>query len=299
MHPCKTGKQPNFFILGAPKCGTTSLAAWLGQHPNIFITKPKEPRYFNSDYAAPGRLQSIEKYEGLFKNVTPDHKAIGEASTGYLRSNVAVPNILSYAPSARFIVCLRNPIEMAQSVHSQLVKMGTETEIRFKHAWELQQSRRQGINIPKTSHDEKVFMYGENCLLGQQMKRLFEIADREQVLEIFLEDMKLDARGEYRRVLKFLGVADDGRKHFPVLNARTVPRIPIISQGLKFAVLAKAHMGIRASTGVGRIIGNLNNKKYKLKIVDTDMLEELRQYFKEDVHLLGEILRRNLKHWIG
>ena len=298
MLSCKSGNRPNFFILGAPKCGTTSLATWLSQHPKIFITKPKEPQYFNSDHEVPIRPRSIEEYEGLFEDAASTHLAIGEASTGYLRSKVAVTNILNYVPSVRFIVCLRNPIEMVQSVHSQLVKMGTETKVKLKSAWDLQQSRKKGLNIPITSVDKKVYMYGENCLLGQQMKQLFEIVHREQVLEIFLEDMKLDARNQYLRVLRFLGIKDDGRKLFPVLNARAVPRLPFLSQALRLAGLAKAHIGIRANMGLGRAISNYNNQKPKSETLSTEMLEELREYFKEDIDLLSKIMKRNLTHWI-
>lgn len=179
-------KRPNFFILGTPKCGTTSLASWLSTHSNIFMSTPKEPRYFNTDYAAPGRPRSLEKYEQLFAKATPKHKAVAEATTGYLRSEKAVAAILKYAPSACFIVCLRNPIEMVQSVHAQLVKMGTETEVKFERAWHLQEVRRLGGCIPWICHDKKVLMYGENCLLGQQMKRLFQHVSLEQVLVIFL-----------------------------------------------------------------------------------------------------------------
>ncbi len=160
-------KRPNFFILGAPKCGTTSLASWLSAHPNIFMSTPKEPRYFNTDYAAPDRPRSLEKYEQLFAEATPKHKAVGEATTGYLRSEKAVPAILKYAPSARFIVCLRNPIEMVQSVHAQLVKKGTEIEVSFERAWALQEVRRRGYSIPKTCHDSKVLLYGQACTLGK------------------------------------------------------------------------------------------------------------------------------------
>jgi len=48
--------RANVFILGAPKCGSTSLAAWLSQHPDAFVSDPKEPRYFNSDWAFPFRV---------------------------------------------------------------------------------------------------------------------------------------------------------------------------------------------------------------------------------------------------
>jgi len=85
-------KKPNFFILGAPKCGTTSLAMWLSEHPNIFMCPIKEPHYFNTDGLQ--RIKTLEQYESLFTDAKPEHVAVGEASTHYLYSKEAVPRIL-------------------------------------------------------------------------------------------------------------------------------------------------------------------------------------------------------------
>ncbi len=291
-------KKPNFFILGAPKCGTTSLASWLRQHPSIFMSNPKEPRFFSSDYMLPGRPRTIEEYEKLFDQVTSVHRAVGEATTTYLRSKTAVPYILDYAPQARFIVCLRNPIGMAPSVHAQLLKQGVETVSSFARAWELQLSRMQGKNIPITCHDKKVLIYGENCKLGKQIQRLFETVPREQVLVIFLGDMKADAEKEYRRVLNFLEVEDDGRKHFPVENARAVPRFAMLAQVIIIANLIKIRLGWQKNTGLGSIVYRLNNRLPKKKGISKEMRATLRDYFKKDIARLSQIMDRDLSHWI-
>ncbi|MCF8095723.1 MAG: sulfotransferase domain-containing protein [Desulfobacteraceae bacterium] len=293
-------KRPNFFIIGAPKCGTTSLASWLGEHPNIFMSKPKEPQYFNTDYSAPGRPASLEEYEKLFKKSSSRHKAVGEATTGYLMSEEAVPNILNYCPSARFIVCLRSPIEMVQSRHAQLLKMGIESEPSLKVAWRLQEARHRGENVPATCPDKKILFYDEVCMLGLQMERLFQIVFRHQVLVIFLEDMKSNPRREYRRVLEFLEVEDDGREDFPVENARALPRFPLISQSLRIAGLVKTKLGLHGKgIGIGRIISRLNNRKPDGKQkLSPEMEETLRDYFKEDIGLLSSIMGRELSHWL-
>jgi len=300
MHSVTKTKGPNFFIIGAPKCGTTSLASWLGEHPNIFMSKPKEPQYFNTDYSAPARPSSLKEYEKLFEGASSWHKAVGEATTGYLMSKEAVPNILNYRPSARFIACLRSPIEMAQSRHSQLLKMGIESESSFEVAWSLREARQRGENIPATCHDRKVLLYGENCMLGRQMKRVFKIVSRENVLAIFLEDMKSDPRREYMRMLDFLGVEDDGRSSFPVKNVRAVPRFLLISQSLRIAGLAKTKLGLRKGMGIGRLISRLNNRKPSVKQNLSPKIEDtLRNYFKEDIVLLSSITGRDLSHWLN
>lgn len=59
-------KKPNLFILGAPKCGTTSLANWLGEHPRVFMSPMKEPYYFNKDHSY-SRVENLKSYENLFE----------------------------------------------------------------------------------------------------------------------------------------------------------------------------------------------------------------------------------------
>lgn len=291
-------KKPNFFILGAPKCGTTSLASWLSEHRNIFLSKPKEPRFFSKDYNAPGCPKSLQEYEKLFDEVTNEHKAVGEATTIYLRSSVAVSEILQYSQTVRFIVCLRSPIEMVPSVHAQLVKMGTENLVDFEQAWNMQKIRTEGKHVPLLCPDKKVLLYGRECLLGQQMARLYQLVPREKVHVIFLEDMKADAGKEYRRVLSFLGVDDDGRQHFPVENARAVPRFPIIAQAIRVAGLVKVRLGLKKNWGLGSIVYRLNNHAPKKSSLSPEMKENLKVFFKDDIQLLAELSGRDLSHWI-
>jgi len=131
-------KAPNFFLIGAPKCGTTSLASWLSEHQHIFMCEPKEPYFFSTDIQAIRSAETLDEYLGLFSKVGETHLAVGEASTTYLRSCVAVPNILEFQPTAKFIVCLRNPIDMVESVHAQLYQGGRESEADLSRAWSLQ-----------------------------------------------------------------------------------------------------------------------------------------------------------------
>jgi hypothetical protein len=138
--------KPNFFILGAPKCGTTSLARWLGDHPNIFMAPQKEPHFFNTDDRQ--GVTTLVEYEDLFRKAQKEHVAVGEASVWYLSSSQAVNNILEYNPNARFIVMVRNPIEMAQALHGQMLIAGLECVQDFSKAWSLQEERRQGLRLP-------------------------------------------------------------------------------------------------------------------------------------------------------
>ena len=98
-------KKPNFFIIGAPKCGTSTLINELRWHPQIFVPLAFEPQYFCTDFQATADSNGIglagmseEQYLELFAEKEEKHLAIGEKSVIYLHSDVAVDNILEFAP---------------------------------------------------------------------------------------------------------------------------------------------------------------------------------------------------------
>lgn len=105
-----TGQRPNFFILGAPKAGTTAMAQWLSEHPDVFMSAIKEPQFFNADHGG-GFEGGLAEYLKLFAAASARHRVIGEGTVWYLYSRVAVKTILDVSPSARFLVMLRNPVD--------------------------------------------------------------------------------------------------------------------------------------------------------------------------------------------
>lgn len=128
--------RPNFFIIGAPKCGTTSLDNWLGAHPAVFLSPMKEPHYLSTDLANRS-VTNAAQYEKLFQNVSDVHIAVGEASTWYLYSINAVSNIELAYPDARYIVITRNPVDMAHSLYHHNLRVLREDRATFEEAWSL------------------------------------------------------------------------------------------------------------------------------------------------------------------
>ena len=161
-------KEPNFFIIGAPKCGTTSLARWLSEHPEVFMSPVKEPHFFSTDFSL-GDFSDENSYYALFADACPNHIAVGEASATYLRSEVAVMNIENKHRRARYIVMLRNPVDMAHSLHWQAVFSGDENAEDFEQAWRLNSKRENGQDIPPNCRDPKTVQYRRFCSLGEQL----------------------------------------------------------------------------------------------------------------------------------
>ena len=287
--------KPNLFILGAPKCGTTSLAAWLAEHPDIYFSPIKEPHFFNTDHKR--FLNSLESYEKLFAGAGRRHRAVGEASVWYLCSSVAVKNILDYSPAAKFIVMLRNPVEMAPSLHEEQVFTGREDVADFAEAWKLRDARRAGSNLPLMVWDPKLVQYDDLCRLGAQVRRLLDIAPRDRVKFLLFEDVAGDPGAAYRAVLEFLGIDDDHRRDFPTHNRAKTRRWKNLVTVAWAASSVKTALGIERGLGLWKRIDAMNRVERPRPQISDDMKRVLRNYFAADVDLLQSLIGRDLSRW--
>lgn len=297
----------NTFLVGAPKCGTTSLATYLSGHPNVFVPHVKESFYWASDLK-PGRHElrpgSDSAYRSLFKEADPEiHSVVIDGSTSYLRSRVAVPSIVRSNSGARFIAMLRNPVEVAVAFHMEQCFNGSETVQDFGLAWALQEEREAASRDSSGLIDDQL-LYRRNARFGEQIRRFLDSVPEEQRLVILLEDLAGDPSEVYRSCLDFLGLDDDGREHFPVVNASHVQRFPTLSRAI-----------LQPPAGFGRPVRALRREmltrdsrlarslKSRLRVeqpraaVDPEVRADLRQTFESEVLLLEELLERDLAHW--
>ncbi len=293
-----TTRRPDFFILGAPKCGTTALAQYLAEHPQVFMATPKEPHHYNTDHAH-RHFPDRDAYLALFADAGPIHRRIGEASVWYLYSAMAVANIEDDLPGARYIVMLRNPVSMAPSLHEQLVFAGNESIADFHSAWRAQDRRRAGEAIPAFVTEPAYLLYREACSLGAQLRRLLARVDRGRVLIVFTEDLTADPRAVWTRVQDFLGLDDDGRRAFPVVNPAKVRR----SRMLK--LINDAYARLRGRLGFGGFgfgvlerVDRWNSRDRPRDALPERLRQELAGAFAEDVATLEALTGRDLSHWL-
>jgi hypothetical protein len=211
--------KPNFFIVGAPKCGTTSLGIYLRKHPNVFFCPIKEPNFFCEDFPGIRLVKTQNEYLRLFSKASLDHIAIGEASTRYLWSSVAIRRIYEFDSRSKIIIMLRNPIDLVYSFHSQCIYSLVENEKDFKKAWKLQERRAAGYDIPTLCVEQAAHLQYKNCgMIGEQVRRVFNIFPRDQVRIFLFEDFINNTLDIYKETLCFLGLRTDGRNYFPRLN---------------------------------------------------------------------------------
>lgn len=293
-------RYPDFFIAGAPKCGTTSLYSYLRGHPDILMPAVKEPHYFAQELSdLHVSCRSEAAYLGLFKDAA-DNAVWGEASVMYLFSGQAIEKALQANQSAKFIILARNPVDMFFSLHAQSLKKMQEDITDPEEAWNAQSDRKTGKRIPETNMQVEHLYYYDICTLGTQIEHMVKIVPQNQRLLILLDDLEADPKGVYARVLAFLGVPDDGRTDFPVKNPKRalrskslekfIARPPAFLNPLRKPLHA---LGIRPLS----YLNALNKSKAPPANISAEFYARLENEFHSEIVKLESIFQRDLSHW--
>lgn len=296
--------KPNFFIIGFPKCGTTAVASYLAKHPNVLMSKHKEPHYFASDFICPvvRRVTTEKEYLDMFSDEHQEYKAIGEASTGYIYSSVAVDNILQYAEDPKFIVIVRNPLDMVLSAHAQMLKSGHEDVGNFSEAWRLSPLRKRGICLPNKKMELYHILYQDFGRIGSLLESVMQKIRPERLKIIVFDDMLIDMRSVYLDILDFLGLENDGQIEFERKNERRFHRFKLIGGFVNNPpkILMITNNKVKKVLGVERIgfIKALRKwnlvKQDRLRPLDNKLVEEISKHYRPEVEIVERILQRKL-----
>jgi hypothetical protein len=297
--------KPNFFIVGAPKCGTTALYEYLRPHPNIFMSRLKEPHFFATDLGTYPFIKTPEAYAALFAETTERHLRVGEGSVYYLRSTTAIRNIHEYDPKAKLIAMFRNPVDMVHSFHSQLLYVSQEDVRDFETAWRLQGRRSQGLDLPRRSRGAFLLQYAEMGRFGSQAERMLSIFPASQVKMILFDDFARSPQRIYDEVIDFLEIPHDGRSEFPRINENKRARVAWLRR-----LMVNPPRKIRgAYHRFKEAVGGRHLDPVKQWVIDRITVRERRsslsphfraelvETFREEVALLSRVLHRDLSHW--
>ena len=300
-------RRPDFFIVGAPKCGTTAMSVYLGQHPEVFMPGVKEIHYFGSDLVSPRYYRREEGYLSLF-SAAREEKRVGEASVWYLHSERAAAEIKAFEPRARIIAMLRDPVEMMHSLHSHNLYYGQEDIEDFGAALEAEEDRKRGLRLPKGPliPDEarvvKDLFYGEIARYARQVERYFDAFGRENVHVIVYDDFRADTTGEYEKALRFLDVDPGFRPELEVVNPNKRSRnkvLQVILQNPPLVVrwIVRALTPRRVRWKLIEVFKTYNSRYEPRDPVNPELSERLRTEFAPEVERLSELLGRDLTHW--
>ncbi len=284
--------RPNFFIVGAPKCGTTAWYEYLRSHPDIYLPAAKEPHYFCTDLPGFRWVQSESRYLELF---APAHsaRAIGEASVQYLYSAQAAINIAAFDPRAKILIFLRQPAPFLHAYHQQLLRNLDEDVTDFARAWRLCAAP-GARTVPRTCREPRLLDYRAAARFSEQVARYLRVFSPAQVMLVEFEQWTRQPRATYLEVLAFLGVADDGRREFPRINAArslASTRVARFTQrppdwALALARALRTALG-RERLGAARLLQRANSRPAPASAMPAELEAEIEAYFREDQRALA------------
>ncbi len=291
-------RKPNFFIVGAPKCGTTAMNDYLEKHPEIFIPEIKEVHFFGSDlHFTKGALRDPDAYLALFQGARESR--LGEASVWYLYSRSAATEIHAFNPDAKIIVMLRDPVDMLYSQHSQFLYNGNEDILDFREALAAEGERKAGRRIPATAHLTDGLFYSETVKYAEQVGRYFKTFGRDNVHVILYDDFRADLPGTYRETLRFLGVREGFAPEFAVVNPNKRARSKTLRNFVQEPPEGVKRLGrlFFPRSVRQRVMKRLDqaNIRYEARApLDPALRAELRHRFAPEVEKLSRLLGREL-----
>jgi hypothetical protein len=289
-------RLPNLFIVGAPKCGTTAWAEYLGGHPDIFFPKYKDQCFFALDLPNFRLIRAEADYAALFAE-SGDAKVIGEASAMYLFSDAAAGAIRDHDPEARILIFLREQEDYLPSLHNQFLREFAEEIEDFETVWRLS-GRRPPDTVPTTCLEPRTLDYAAMGRFREQIERYLAAFPAEQLRVIRFRDWTADPRTTYLGILDFLGLEDDGRTAFPPINqgmtyrsrslARLILRPPTFVRAVA-RLMRKLSVGRRLDRAA-RTVGFRSTPGYGREIA-AELRDQIRRYYAEDNRVLEEHLR--------
>jgi len=304
---------PDFFVVGAPRCGTTSLCRFFAKNPQLCFSRPKEPHYFAQLRALPSPDELQRDYvERYFGHRHAGHRAAGEGSVSYLYSPEAIERIRHFNPEARFIAMVRNPMSMLPSYHLKMRYLLQEDEQDFAAAWRLQEARARGERVPGHCLDPRALMYGNVARYGAHLERLIQIAGRERTHVVVFDDFVADQLAAYRRVLEFLHVDYDGRTVFKrryesrMYRYRWLQKLffmPVVRGGARIDTGHRVKRkykatGAKKASWVTRLTA-WNTISASPAPLTSEMRATVADYLRADNALLSRLLGRDLSHWLA
>jgi len=291
--------EPNFFVVGAAKAGTSSLHAWLKQHPEIFVSDSKEPSYFVYGYG----VSNWDDYIGLYQPGA-GKKAVGDTSASYLAAPESPDWIYKTFGKTKIIISLRDPSRRAFSLYSWMLMEGYEKSKTFEETLALENSRFN--NSEFYWHNPGYFwdyIYFRGGLYHEQVKRYIDVFGKDNILIFLFDDLVKDPDGTFRKVCEFLDVSTEVKIIFTRQNASIRPRFVNLQFFLrtKFTSLVLSgapYVHIERRLKFLAALIDFNKRIGPKPILPMETEKKLRQMYKSDIEKLSDLIEMDLSSWM-
>jgi len=282
--------EPNFFIVGGTKCGTTNISYYLNEHPQTFISELNEPYYFcKSDvpknFERASMIKDEKKYLNLFKKAQ-NHKAIGEASSVYLHCPHAASEIKKTFPDSKIIISLRNPIERAHSSYFSNKFMSLDkqsfTEVLDEHEKQIKNS--------------EFFIYNilEPGFYSKHIKRYQEYFSDDNIKIIIFEEYIKNTIPTINSILSFLDINDRIAFSEQPKGAYRIPKNKIAKKVMENPSIRKLATQLIPTVSRQKIGDKFLLKQTSKPLMQQNEKQRLKKIYEHEIINLEKLLNRKL-----
>jgi hypothetical protein len=295
-------KLPNLFVPGAAKSGTSTLHLMLNDHPDIFMSRFKEPSFFANDEPLWGRVgyrDGLEKYVKEYFEGADEAKIIGESSTVYLYNPIALKRIEQDVPNAKFIVCFRNPIERFLSHYNWLYHLKSEdrsisTILDLYEKGELDETETDDFYRGKN--------YIKGGLYGSLFRDMLKYIKSERIHGITYSALVHRPNETMNSCFRFLGLSEMDQVKLVKSNSSGELKYPKLNQ-----LAMRLWYGLPGLKQREKLLDNPNIRKIRNTVFSkkpTDKIElsfeqrsRLRKIYEPEVALLRQLTGKNFLEW--
>lgn len=293
-------KPSNLFIIGAPKAGTSAVAAYLGQHPKVFLPQKKEPRFYDAkvyyDDKKDYPVKSFDEYLEFYKSNEAQlakFRIDGSVFVMYEAENIT--KILEHSPEAKFIIILRDPLEATKSMFTQRLKqldpLTRELSEDFCSCWELSKERKRNRNFPEKCKNKFLFRYDLLYSYELYLPKIIKLTDDKNLLICSYKQLRGNKGLFYKKIMDFLELENID------LNSQNVNPSFVKKNSLRHRVADMiikkiSHFGkkIRFSSNSKTIIKKIlyGSKSFNIK-VSSSCDADIKKSFESTYKYLNEI----------
>ena len=282
--------EPNFFIVGAPKAGTTNISYYLNLHRKVFVSKLNEPYYFckwdlPENFKRESMIRNEKKYMQLFDSAK-NHKAIGEATPSYLHSPQAASKIKDRFPDSKIIISIRNPIDRAQSAYlsNEFMRKDTQTFLDMIKSHE------------KLMINNNFYIYNilEPGFYSKHIERFKKIFDSKKIKVIIFEEYIQNIQNSINSLLNFLDLDNNYNFIEQPKNSYRVPKNQIFQNILENKTIRKISTHLIPTLTREKIGDNFLLKEVKKPQISIIERNYLKNIYKDEIQNLESLLNRTL-----
>ncbi|MGF1491796.1 MAG: sulfotransferase [Microcoleaceae cyanobacterium] len=293
---------PNFILIGAVKSGTTSAYQYLKEHPEIYMSSVKEPKFFqwegeSFNFTSPcdrkiydGSIKTLEEYKSLFEQVDGE-RAVGEASPSYLYNESVPMKMHRHLPDAKLIAILRQPADRAFSHYLHTRWLGYET-LHFEAALQQEPERIQLNWGPIWHYKQQGYYYN-------QIKRFQDVFGKDQMRIYLFDDFKKNTLAVVQDMYAYLGVDPDFRPKVEQRhNEHFFSKNQILQSWIEDSSFAKSFVKTVLPDSLReRIVKTVRSANDFKPVMDQDLRQELTTSYNEDILKLQDLIQKDLSSW--